>query len=190
MSPSDLGTSAGQSFLYPYSWQVPPANPGPVSLSRFAFISFSVRYCGCADVLLVHSSRIQHVPAWCRKLELMYGPIWCEGLGSNWCSCDLLQDLPMTSSIFPYFLWHHSLALATCRIRALGTFLNVLVGKPFGFFVSPSTHRWHVCDPGFMELLEAVRCMQMQMTATSKVVTMLEDLQNTSWRKVKRNSYI
>ena len=46
-------------------------------------------------------------------------------------------------------------------VHALGTFLNAFVGMLLGFFVSSSMNRWHGCDQGFMELLEAVRCMHM-----------------------------
>jgi len=51
------------------------------------------------------------------------------------------------------------------KIIQLGTFLNVFVGMLLGFFLSSSMTRWHACVNAFMELLDAVRGMQMQMTA-------------------------
>jgi hypothetical protein len=65
------------------------------------------------------------------------------------------------------FAFHSDLAvfIKMETVHALGTFLNVFVGMLLGFFVSSSMNRWHGCVQGFMELLEAVRCMQMQMVA-------------------------
>jgi len=51
------------------------------------------------------------------------------------------------------------------RIEKLGTFLNVFVGLLLGFFLSSSMNRWWNCVTAFLELLDAVRSMQMQMTA-------------------------
>jgi len=51
------------------------------------------------------------------------------------------------------------------KIEKLGTFLNVFVGLLLGFFLSSSMNRWWNCVTAFLELLDAVRSMQMQMTA-------------------------
>jgi len=51
------------------------------------------------------------------------------------------------------------------RIEKLGTFLNVFVGMLLGFFLASSMNRWYGCASAFLELLDAVRSMQMQMTA-------------------------
>jgi len=51
------------------------------------------------------------------------------------------------------------------RIYKLGTFLNVFVGLLLGFFLASSMNRWYGCVMAFLELLDAVRSMQMQMTA-------------------------
>jgi len=51
------------------------------------------------------------------------------------------------------------------KIEKLGTFLNVFVGMLLGFFLSSSMNRWYGCVNAFLELLDAVRSMQMQMTA-------------------------
>jgi len=47
----------------------------------------------------------------------------------------------------------------------MGTFLNVFVGLLLGFFLSSSMNRWYGCVNAFMQLLDAVRSMQMQMIA-------------------------
>eukprot|EP00419_Tripos_fusus_P025027 CAMPEP_0172716566 /NCGR_PEP_ID=MMETSP1074-20121228/68809_1 /TAXON_ID=2916 /ORGANISM="Ceratium fusus, Strain PA161109" /LENGTH=398 /DNA_ID=CAMNT_0013541301 /DNA_START=64 /DNA_END=1260 /DNA_ORIENTATION=- len=51
------------------------------------------------------------------------------------------------------------------KLARLGSFLNVFVGLLLGFFLSSSMNRWYGCVNAFLELLDAVRSMQMQMTA-------------------------
>jgi len=51
------------------------------------------------------------------------------------------------------------------KIEKLGTFLNVFVGMLLGFYLASSMNRWYGCVSAFLELLDAVRSMQMQMTA-------------------------
>jgi len=51
------------------------------------------------------------------------------------------------------------------KLAKLGTFLNVFVGLLLGFFLTSSMNRWYGCVNAFLELLDAVRSMQMQMTA-------------------------
>jgi len=51
------------------------------------------------------------------------------------------------------------------KVEKMGTFLNVFVGLLLGFFLSSSMNRWYRCVSAFLELLDAVRSMQMQMTA-------------------------
>jgi len=51
------------------------------------------------------------------------------------------------------------------KLEKLGTFLNVFVGLLLGFFLASSMNRWYGCVNAFLELLDAVRSMQMQMTA-------------------------
>jgi len=51
------------------------------------------------------------------------------------------------------------------KLTKLSTFLNVFVGLLLGFFLTSSMNRWYGCVSAFLELLDAVRSMQMQMTA-------------------------
>jgi len=51
------------------------------------------------------------------------------------------------------------------RVQKLATFLNVFVGMLVGFFMSSSMTRWYGCVNAFMELLDSVRSMHMQMMA-------------------------
>jgi len=59
----------------------------------------------------------------------------------------------------------HAIFIKMDKVHTLGTFLNVFVGMLLGFFVSSAMYRWYGCVHGFMELLEAIRCLQMQMFA-------------------------
>jgi hypothetical protein len=51
------------------------------------------------------------------------------------------------------------------KVQKLATFLNVFVGMLVGFFLSSSMNRWYGCINAFLQLLDAVRSMQMQMIA-------------------------
>eukprot|EP00419_Tripos_fusus_P003571 CAMPEP_0172675440 /NCGR_PEP_ID=MMETSP1074-20121228/13262_1 /TAXON_ID=2916 /ORGANISM="Ceratium fusus, Strain PA161109" /LENGTH=241 /DNA_ID=CAMNT_0013492895 /DNA_START=72 /DNA_END=794 /DNA_ORIENTATION=- len=59
----------------------------------------------------------------------------------------------------------HSSHIPAERLQKVGTFLNVFVGLLLGFFISSSMNRWYRCVNAFLELLDAVRSMQMQMIA-------------------------
>merc|ERR1719343_246027 len=59
----------------------------------------------------------------------------------------------------------NALWINPARVQRMGTFLNVFVGLLLGFFLASSMNRWYGCVNAFLELLDAVRSMQMQMTA-------------------------
>merc|ERR1719507_1588361 len=59
----------------------------------------------------------------------------------------------------------NSVWINPAKIQKLGTFLNVFVGLLLGFFLSSSMNRWYGCVNAFLQLLDAVRSMQMQMIA-------------------------
>jgi len=50
-------------------------------------------------------------------------------------------------------------------LQKLGTFLNRFVSLLLGFFLASSMNWWYTCVREFLKLLDAVRSMQMQMTA-------------------------
>jgi len=82
--------------------------------------------------------------------------LWrCFGLATS-LSCSVaivIVFIPRSSHVAPE------------KMQKLGTFLNVFVGLLLGFFLSSSMNRWYSCVNAFLELLDAVRSMQMQMTA-------------------------
>jgi len=51
------------------------------------------------------------------------------------------------------------------KFTQVSKFLNVVVGLLLGFFLSSSMNRWYECVNGFLELLDAIRNLQMQFTA-------------------------
>eukprot|EP00419_Tripos_fusus_P027704 CAMPEP_0172717896 /NCGR_PEP_ID=MMETSP1074-20121228/72843_1 /TAXON_ID=2916 /ORGANISM="Ceratium fusus, Strain PA161109" /LENGTH=436 /DNA_ID=CAMNT_0013542949 /DNA_START=164 /DNA_END=1474 /DNA_ORIENTATION=+ len=63
------------------------------------------------------------------------------------------------------FFMPHAVLVKPEKLEKLGTFLNVFVGLLLGFFLASSMNRWYGCVNAFLELLDAVRSMQMQMTA-------------------------
>merc|ERR1719502_1852033 len=55
--------------------------------------------------------------------------------------------------------------LKVAKFTDVSKFLNVVVGLLLGFFMSSSMNRWHTCVNGFLELLDAIRNLQMQFVA-------------------------
>jgi len=55
--------------------------------------------------------------------------------------------------------------LQAAKFTAVSKFLNVVVGLLLGFFLSSSMTRWYTCVNGFLELLDAIRNLQMQFVA-------------------------
>jgi predicted membrane chloride channel (bestrophin family) len=55
--------------------------------------------------------------------------------------------------------------LKVSKFTEVSKFLNVVVGLLLGFFMSSSMTRWHTCVNGFLELLDAIRNLQMQFVA-------------------------
>jgi len=55
--------------------------------------------------------------------------------------------------------------LQVAKFTEVSKYLNVVVGLLLGFFMSSSMNRWHSCVNGFLELLDAIRNLQMQLVA-------------------------
>merc|ERR1719478_1414081 len=56
-------------------------------------------------------------------------------------------------------------AMKVAKFTSVSKFLNVVVGLLLGFFLSSSVTRWYTCVNGFLELLDAIRNLQMQFVA-------------------------
>merc|ERR1719407_206072 len=55
--------------------------------------------------------------------------------------------------------------MKVAKFTSVSKFLNVVVGLLLGFFLSSSVIRWYSCVNGFLELLDAIRNLQMQFVA-------------------------
>jgi len=93
---------------------------------------------------------------------MVTGCAWDNGSLWRCMGCAIL--LSCTVAVVIVFIPHSAL-VAPEKVEKMGTFLNVFVGLLLGFFLSSSMNRWYRCVSAFLELLDAVRSMQMQMTA-------------------------
>ncbi len=55
--------------------------------------------------------------------------------------------------------------LKVAKFTEISKFLNVVVGLLLGFLLSSSMNSWYTCVNGFLELLDAIRNLQMQFVA-------------------------
>lgn len=55
--------------------------------------------------------------------------------------------------------------MKVAKFTQVSKFLNVVVGLLLGFFLTSSMNRWYLCVNGFLELLDAIRNLQMQLEA-------------------------
>jgi len=55
--------------------------------------------------------------------------------------------------------------LKVAKFTEVSKFLNVVVGLLMGFFLTSSMNRWHSCVNSFLQLLDAIRNLQMQLVA-------------------------
>jgi len=81
-----------------------------------------------------------------------------------WCWIGLASLLATVVAV-AVSLMPNSVLVNPGKLAKLGSFLNVFVGLLLGFFLSSSMYRWYGCVDAFLTLLDAVRSMQMQMTA-------------------------
>jgi len=109
------------------------------------------------------------------SLFIMQGTVWTSS--SLW--WHILSLLLSTLVVAALVFWcvPDPVAVKVSRFRKISTFLNVFVGLLLGFFLSSSMVRWYTCVNGFLELLDAIRNMQMQMYALGASEERIETLQ-------------
>jgi predicted membrane chloride channel (bestrophin family) len=56
-------------------------------------------------------------------------------------------------------------ACRVAKFTQVSKFLNVIISWMMGFFMTTAIHRWYQCVNGFLELLDAIRNLQMQFCA-------------------------
>merc|ERR1719482_1743573 len=76
-----------------------------------------------------------------------------------------LSAIAVFVSIITVFVVPDPATLKVAKFTEVSKFLNVVVGLLLGFFLSSSMNRWHTCVNGFLELLDAIRNLQMQFVA-------------------------
>merc|ERR1719377_300273 len=76
-----------------------------------------------------------------------------------------LSAIAVFVSILTVCLVPDPATMKVAKFTEVSKFLNVVVGLLLGFFLSSSMNRWHNCVNGFLELLDAIRNLQMQFVA-------------------------
>jgi len=76
-----------------------------------------------------------------------------------------LSMVALCVAFFTVLVLPNPAAMKVAKFTSVSKFLNVVVGLLLGFFLSSSMNRWYSCVNGFLELLDAIRNMQMQLVA-------------------------
>merc|ERR1719163_2129728 len=76
-----------------------------------------------------------------------------------------LMMVAIATSCITVLILPNPAAMKVAKFTSISKFLNVVVGLLLGFFLSSSMNRWYTCVNGFLELLDAIRNLQMQFTA-------------------------
>jgi len=85
---------------------------------------------------------------------------------SIWRSIGVALLVAVVSAALSFFVPDAKLyVLDPEQMAKFGAFLTKFSGMLLGFFISSSMNRWYTCVAEFMALLEAVRLMQMEMSA-------------------------
>eukprot|EP00931_Biecheleriopsis_adriatica_P116584 TRINITY_DN9220_c0_g3_i2.p1 TRINITY_DN9220_c0_g3~~TRINITY_DN9220_c0_g3_i2.p1 ORF type:complete len:407 (+),score=87.38 TRINITY_DN9220_c0_g3_i2:50-1270(+) len=114
-------------------------------------------------------SKIENSTYDARKLasmEVLYsfqGTVWTKS--TFWKSMGQLLLISFSTSVICAVLLRHPEKLDTGRFSKISGSLTVIVGMLLGFFLSSSVNRWFACTKGFLELFDAIRCLQMQLNA-------------------------
>jgi len=103
-----------------------------------------------------------HLLAWgaCLRLTgtVFASPrVWLLGLG-------LVAVIVVTTTIVALTV-DDPVSLKVDKFQKICTFLNFFVGLMLGFFMSSSMGRWYNCVSGFLDLLDSVRNLHMQLCA-------------------------
>jgi len=114
---------------------------------------------------------ITAMPTW-KVFTLLKGSAFLKD--SVWLNATRSLAIAILVAVITY-LTPYASVIDSERLVRLGTFLTIFVGFLLGFYMSSSMTRWYACTVAFMELLDAVRKMQMQMTALG----VAKDLQDT-----------
>lgn len=113
---------------------------------------------GITDNMMYHTRALT---TW--ETFLMERSIWvCPDL---WSMMARLALVCVATCIFTVLVVSDPISMKVSKFTEVSKFLNVVVGLLLGFFLSSSMNRWYSCVNGFLELLDAIRNLQMQFVA-------------------------
>jgi len=96
-------------------------------------------------------------------LTSLSGTVWTKA--SLWKMMGFLMCVSATVASMVVLIIHHPGKIDTAKFAKISGFLSVIVGLLLGFFLSSSVARWYNCTNGFLELFDAIRGLQMQLSA-------------------------
>jgi len=91
------------------------------------------------------------------------GTVWAKR--SLWNMMGMLITVAIVTSVAVAFCVSDPSKIDVGKFQKISGFLKVIVGLLLGFFLSSSVARWYTCTNGFLELFDAIRGMQMQLSA-------------------------
>lgn len=96
-------------------------------------------------------------------LSSLGGTVWTKG--SLWKTMGILICISSLTACTVAVVVKHPGRIDTSKFAKLSGFLSAVVGLLLGFFLSSSVARWYACTNGFLELFDAIRGLQMQLSA-------------------------
>jgi predicted membrane chloride channel (bestrophin family) len=98
-----------------------------------------------------------------QTFTITYTVIWQSS--ELWSMVRRLGLITVLVAAFTFSIVQHPEYMQVSKFTKVSKFLNVVCGLLLGFFLSTSMNRWHSCVHGYMELMDAIRNLQMQLTA-------------------------
>lgn len=111
------------------------------------------------DVMMYHSSALT---TW-KAFHIGPQSVWRSS--DLWSMMGKLGLVALAVALLTILLVPDPAALHVSKFTEVSKFLNVIIGLLMGFFLTSSTRRWHNCVQGFLQLLDAIRNLQMQFKA-------------------------
>jgi predicted membrane chloride channel (bestrophin family) len=114
---------------------------------------------GITDTMMY---RTKSLTTW-EAFTIRYTTVWVSP--DLWKMMACLCSVALCICIITILILPNPAAMKTAKFTSVSKFLNVVVGLLLGFFLSSSMNRWYSCVNGFLELLDAIRNLQMQFVA-------------------------
>eukprot|EP00933_Yihiella_yeosuensis_P071126 TRINITY_DN79325_c0_g1_i1.p1 TRINITY_DN79325_c0_g1~~TRINITY_DN79325_c0_g1_i1.p1 ORF type:complete len:422 (-),score=102.62 TRINITY_DN79325_c0_g1_i1:125-1390(-) len=96
-------------------------------------------------------------------LSELKGTVWTKA--TLWKQMGLLLCVSLVTSIWVTLAVRDPAQLDVSKFQKIAGFLKVVVGLLLSFFLSSSVTRWYNCTNGFLELFDAIRGLQMMLSA-------------------------